>query len=143
MKQINTTQKRGVYDTTGIVKSELRADDDNTWRMQEIMGEHDVRSDVWQMQKKHMIRLEESSKKAEMRSNTKQLRKLIYDCMTLSDDKIEDIASSEKENKKSYTRIDESEKAISTDEPVLKKTSDQESDKDQKSFDSFDKEYST
>ena len=54
----------------------------------------------------------------------------MHDCMTLSDDEIEDIASSEEENEKSYTRIDESEKVISTNKPVLKKSSDQESDKD-------------
>ena len=105
MKQINATQERGVYDITGIVKSELRADDDDIWRMQETMNEHDVRSDAWQMQKEHMIRSEESSKKTEMRPNTKQLRKLMHDCMTLSADKIKDIASSEEENEKLYTRV--------------------------------------
>ena len=29
---INATQERGAYDTTGIVKPELRATDDDTWR---------------------------------------------------------------------------------------------------------------
>ena len=143
MKQINTTQKRGVYNITGIMKPELRADDDDIWCMQETMSEHGIRPDAWQMQKKHMIRSEESSKKAEMRPNMKQLRKLMHDCMTLSDNEIEDIASSEEENEKLYTRMDGSGKAISTDKPVLKKSSDQESDKDWKPFDSFDKEYST
>lgn len=32
---INTTQEQGVYDTTGIVKPELRATNDDTWQLDE------------------------------------------------------------------------------------------------------------
>ena len=81
------------------MKSELRADDDDIWCMQETADKHDVRLDIWQVQKKHMIRLKESSKKTEIRLNMKQLKKLIHNCMTLSDNEIKDIISSEKENK--------------------------------------------
>ena len=77
-----------------------------------------------------MIRSEEFSKKTEIRLNMKQLKKLMHNCMTLSDNEIKDIVSFEKENEKFYTRIDESEKIINTDEPVLKKSLNQKSDKD-------------
>ena len=30
---INATQERGAYDTTGIVKLELQATDNNTWQL--------------------------------------------------------------------------------------------------------------
>ena len=31
MPRINATQEQGAYDTTGIVKPELQATDDDTW----------------------------------------------------------------------------------------------------------------
>ena len=127
-KQVNAIQKRGAYDITGIEKSELRADDD-VWQLQEATDEH-------------MIRPDESSVKAEMRSNTIQLRKLMYKQKTLSDKETKDIASSEEENEKLYERLNEIEKVIKN-EPALKKSPNQISNKNWESFDSFDKEYET
>ena len=77
---INATQEWGVYNTTGIVKPELRATNDDTWQLDEPE-----------------IRPEEPRWRVEMKWNTAPLQWLMWSYMILSDMEIEEIASSEEE----------------------------------------------
>ena len=83
--QINATQDRGAYDTTGTVKTttELRAND-NYQDMQETYGEHEP----------------------VMVLNIKPLRTMMQNNMTLTEEEIKEIMSLSYENLRQPARAD-------------------------------------
>ena len=116
---INATRERGAYNTTGIVMPELQATNDD---------------DAWHMAQEEHVDPEESYRRIRAKTSTSQLRKLMKKEMTLSDDEIDEIASSSEEDywpmewmmgsncrcNKAHTRMDGSDnKAIS--KPDLKR----------------------
>ena len=138
---INATRERGAYDTTGIVMPELWATDDD---------------DAWHMAQEKHVDLEESYRRIRMKTSTSQLRKLMKKEMILSNNKIDEIASSSEEDywpiewtmgsncgcDKAHTRIDGSDnKAIN--KPDLKRSPSNQHNKDHKIFDSLNKEFRT
>ena len=127
-KMINATQeKRGAYDTTGIVKPEIRATNNDTWQTD-----------------KSKIRPEEPEQKVKTKQNMTLLQQLIHNCTTLSKKEIKEIASSEEEETDEETRHLQSgkEKEIATEtenEPVIDESPDKLLNEDWEVFDSLDK----
>ena len=126
--QINATQDRGAYDTTGTVKTttELRANDDYQ-DMQETHGEHEP----------------------VMVPNIEPLRAMMRNDTTLTEEEIEEIMSSSYEDLRQPARagtgIRESEESDATEditqEPVQEMTPDSLPDEDWQGIDFLDEEY--
>ena len=141
-KQLHATQERGAYNTTGIVKPELRATNEHGWHMQEASDEHEERPP-------------RPSERTEIRPNLSPLRRLMTEQTTLTEEEIDEImSSSENEywpNKrtvgsdsghdKAHVRTDGSEKAINENEPVHEESLGKLSNQDWSVIDSFDEEY--
>ena len=113
-------------------------------------------NDTWHMAQEKYMDLEESYRRIRVKTSASQLRKLIKKEMTLSDDKINKIASLSKEDywpieqtmgsnygcNKAHTRMDGSDdKAIN--KPDLERSPGNQHDEDHKIFDSLDKEFKT
>ena len=141
-RTISATQERGAHDTTGTVMPELRAtDDDETWHM--AQEEHGGP--------------EESYRRIRARKSANQLRKLMKEESTLSDEEINEIAESSEEDywpnewtvgsnrgyDKAHVRMDGSEKAIDTNEPDLEGSPGNRHDEVHKVIDPLDEEYGT
>ena len=128
---INATQEWGAYDTTGIVKLELQATDDDIWQPDDSK-----------------IRPEEPRWRVEMKQNTAPLQWLMRSYMTLSDIEIEEIASSEEENNFTDDEMRHKwkgkEVAMNNEnEPVILEMPDSLSDQDWREFNLIDKQYGT
>ena len=128
--QLNATQDREAYDTTGMVKTtELRADDDYQ-AMQETYSEHND---------------------PVMVPNITPMRTMMQNNTSLTDEEIEEIMSSSYENLRQPARADtgihtseESDKTevVTHQEPVQRLSPDNQADKDWQGIDTLDKEYS-
>ena len=139
---ISATQERGAYDTTGTVMLELRAtDDDETWHM--AQQEHGGP--------------EESYRRIRVRKSANQLRKLMKEELTLSDEEINEIAELSEEDywpnewmvgsnyryNKAHIRMDGSKKAIDTNKPDLEGSPGNQHDEVHKVIDPLDEKYRT
>ena len=139
---ISATQERGAYNTTGTVMPELRATDDNK---------------TWHMAQQEHGRPEESYRRIRARKSTNQLRKLMKEELTLSDEEINKITKSSKEDywpnewtvgsncgyNKAHVRMDGSKKTINTNKPDLEGSPSNQHDKVHKVINPLDKEYRT